>query len=598
MMRSLTLALALAALAPLAAQEPRALRPLDLAALAHDTPGLDVRPDKVWTPPGVANALLVEAPKIDGAGEATLEVRVETPFGALIHEVSQKAVSGTNRVAMPPLKEEGGFLAKVELRRAGKVSARGHAALSVVRNIADDLRYGFFASFEKVRGDYDAKADMLARLHVNAVEYYDYFPAHGYYAPREVEYRFEPFGKLSNALDIQRKINAGHRRGILSLAYVAAYAASKSIYDKCPDPMTDDRGVPKIFNGQLMPEDQADREGKPKWFWIMNVDRGSQWNRYIMAEFRRTLDNAPGDLVSFDGFEIDTYGDADDSKFYAKDSRRNGQPLRDVLRDFVSDVRTLTRSVKPYGLVSFNSVNEFGVKQMVGVTDFLFLEIWRSHADSLERLVEICYSHRAPRRQRVVLKLYPADMDPKRSTWPASTLRRVLGATMTGAGSLMVAGEPDEEKEEMHALNSLYYPDHQPLSRENEGILRDYYRYDALLYGYTHGSGVVNSGIEVSSPGCITRSYGVPGRRAFVVQFLNIGYDKLWASKNPLPDSLRNKEISFHLPAGVKLREAWFGSPDTPELQVPAKIDFDQSGTLVRTLLPKLRVHGTLIFFY
>jgi hypothetical protein len=94
-----------------------------------------------------------------------------------------------------------------------------------------------------------------------------------------------------------------------------------------------------------------------------------------MAEFGRALDSKPGDFVSFDGFEIDTYGDSDHARFYAKGSRRNGDLLRDVLRDFVGDVQTLTRKIKPQGLVSFNSVNEFGVEQMYDVTDFLFLEI-------------------------------------------------------------------------------------------------------------------------------------------------------------------------------------------------------------------------------
>ncbi|MGH6755023.1 MAG: glycoside hydrolase family 66 protein, partial [Bradyrhizobium sp.] len=329
--RSLVLALALVAgITLFAAQKTSPTIGPGPNAPVNETPHLDVRADKVWVPPGCANELLVTVPKLEDSEDTRLEVRLETPFGVLLHAASQKAAGGANRIPVPPSKEEGGFLARISLVRGKKVSARGEAVLSVVRKPADDLRYGFFASFTKAGGDYDAKADMLARLHVNAVEYYDYFPAHGYYAPREQEYRFEPFGRPASATDIQRKIEAGHRRGILSLAYVAAYAASKSIYQKCPDPMTDERGVPKIFNGQLMPEDQADREGKPKWFWIMNVDRGSRWNQYIMGEFRRTIDNAPGDLVSFDGFEIDTYGDSADAKFYAKGSRRNGQPLSDV----------------------------------------------------------------------------------------------------------------------------------------------------------------------------------------------------------------------------------------------------------------------------
>jgi hypothetical protein len=94
-------------------------------------------------------------------------------------------------------------------------------------------------------------------------------------------------------------------------------------------------------------------------------------------------------------------------------AKRNGDLLSEVLRDFVRDVQMLTHKIKPHALVSFNSVNEFGVEQMYDVTDFLFLEIWRGHTDKLEDLVDICFRHRAPRSQRVILKVYPADMSPR-----------------------------------------------------------------------------------------------------------------------------------------------------------------------------------------
>jgi dextranase len=446
--------------------------------------------------------------------------------------------------------------------------------------------------------NYDAKAAMLANLHINAVEFYDYFPGHGYYAPREAQYRFEPFGTQINALDIQRKIQAGHKRNILSLAYVAAYAASESIYRQHPYPMTDNRGIPKIFNGGIMTEDEADRQKKAKWFWLMNVADDSPWHKYIMSEFGRALDDAPGDLVSFDGFEIDTYGDSADSRFYAANSRRNGDLLSEVLRDFVRDVQTLTHKSKRHGLVSFNSVNEFGVEQMYDVTDFLFLEIWRGHTDKIEDLVDICFRHRAPRSQRVVLKLYPADMDPGHTSWPAGTLRRVLGATMTGAGSLMVVGEPDESKNEMHALNTLYYPDHRPLPSGNTELLRDYYRHDALLLGYTHGHDVVNTNLEYSVPDCITRTFAAPAKYSLVVQLLHTGHEKRWSAHAPLPSPILNSEVSLDLPAGVAPRRVYFASPDVPALQTPVEIDFEVTDGRLRTVLPELQVHGTLVLQY
>lgn len=581
------------------AKPQRVLKPF-LAPAASPTEkiaALDVRFEKTWVRPDQANALLLAVEQNVPPG-ARLNLEIRTPFGGRIHASSQPHKNGENRIPVPALKREGGFVAQVTLLQEGRIVARGETVLTVVRNVADDLRYGFFTSFGRMGEDYNAKAAMLARLHVNAVEYYDYFPGHGYYAPREAQYKFEPFGISINALDVQRKIEAGHKRNILSLAYVAAYAASESVYRQHPYPMTDSHGIPKVYNGSIMSAEEADRQNKPKWFWLMNVADDSPWHTYIMSEFQRVLDDAPGDLVSFDGFEIDTYGDNADTRFYATGSRRNGDLLSDVLRDFVRDVQSLTHKEKPHGLVSFNSVNEFGVEQMYDVTDFLFLEIWRGHTDRLENLVDICFYHRAPRSQRVILKVYPADMNPKHTVWPAGALRRVLGATMTGAGSLMVVGEPDESKGEMHALNTLYYPDHRPIPPDNEALLRDYYRHDALLLGYTHGRAVVNTDLEQPVPDCITRTYAAPEKRALVVQLLHTGTEKRWSVEAPLPAPKVNTEVLFDLPGGVAPRNVLFASPDVPALHTPIKLDFEVADGKLRTLLPELQVHGTLILQY
>ena len=576
----------------------RALKTFSPTTESVDAAPLDVRPEKVWVRPGDPNVLIVTADRVGEATEGRLDLQIETPFGEVVSTSTQAWKGGENRLPVPPIAVEGGYLARVTFSTPGGPAAKGEAVLPVVRNVADDLRYGFFATYGDTADNYAAKAALLASLHINAVEFYDYFPAHGYYAPKESKYRFEPFGIAINAVDIQRKIAAGHERNILSIAYIAAYAASESVYRKFPFPMTDEKGSPKIFNGEIMSEEKADRGGKPKWFWLMNVAGDSPWHAHMMDELRRALDDDPADLVSFDGFEIDTYGDSPDTKFYAQGSRRNGDPLRDVLHDFVRDVSSLTHEVKPGGLVSFNSVNEFGVEQMYDVTDFLFLEIWRFHSDQLGALVDICVQNRAARRQRVVLKIYPADMQPKQSAWPANALRRVLGAAMTGGGSLMVAGEPDEKTGTMHGLNTMFYPDHQPMPAGNEELLRAYYRHDAMLLGYTHGRDVFNTDLQVSLPGCITRTFAAPKNRALVVQFLHYGDNSKWSSDAPPPTPMVNQEVSVPLPDGIAPKAVYYASPDVSALKNPVRLDFDTTGGTLRTSLPELQIHGTLILRY
>ncbi len=578
--------------------DPKPLHALKLFRPSVGAKTLDVRADQVWVRPDQPNSVRVSLGPEAGQPGVGLSVIILTPFGEGVYKTSQKAKRGENRLLIPALAREGGYLARVTLSRAAHTIQQGETVLSVVKNVADDLRYGFYASYGKVGQDYDARAALLARFHVNAVEFYDYFPAHGYYAPREPQYRFGPFNVAIDARDVQRKIDAGHKRNILSLAYVAAYAASESVYRAHPDPMTDANGVPKVFNGQIMTQTEADRQNKPKWFWLMDVAAGSPWHDYILGEFGRALDNSPNDLVSFDGFEMDTYGDAPDTKFYANGSKRNGDLLTDVLHDFVGDVQSLTHRTKPQGLVSFNSVNEFGVEKMYDVTDFLFLEIWDFYTQDLEDLVDICFRNRAPRSQRVILKVYPATMRPGKKSWPADPLRRVLGATMTGAGSLMAVGEPDAGGDTMHALQTLYYPDHQPLSAVDEQILRDYYGFDALLYGYTHGKDVVNTDVYNPVAGCVTRTYAAPAKHSLVVQVLNVGTEKRWTVDAPAPAPRVDSEVTLELPGGAAPRAVYFASPDVPALRTPVSLDFDAQGGRLRTRLPEMRVHGTLVLQY
>jgi len=558
-------------------------------------PGLVLRAEKVWVRPSEPNAIrLGEVPE-----GSTVELAIRTPLGKTVHQSTRQTTAGENKIPVPPLEAEGGFLAEMVLKNPDGTSQSGSLVLTSVQNVADDLRYGFYASYGSAEGDYAAKADMLAGLHVNAMEFYDYFPAHGIYAPTEEAYAFEPFGIPINGLDIKRKIDAGHERNILAIAYVAAYAASESVYRKHPHPMTDAAGTPKIFSyGQVLTEAEADRLGKPKWFWLMNVADDSPWHQYILGEFVRAMDGSPGDIVSFDGFEIDTYGDSPDTRFHAAGSRRDGDRLSEVLKDFVGDIQKVVRDTKPHGLVSFNSINEFGAAEMVDVTDFLFMEIWRFYTTQLNELVDICHRNRAARNQRVVLKLYPVDMETKQTAWPPGTLAKILGATMTGGGSLMVVGEPDEQNKVVRGLNSMFYPDHQPLVSGNEELIRAYYRHDAMWLGFTHGKGVHNTRIDAKAEGCTTRTYAAPEHESLVVQLFRPGSDDRWTSGAPMPEPATDLKVTVPVPGGARPSRLIYTSPDHPRLADPVEIPFEMEGGDLVAILPELRVHGTLVLAY
>ena len=576
--------------------EPRsypALRP-------PSPPRLSLETVRTWVQPGQAHELRVAAPEgLAGEQVHPLELIFYAPTG---EETGRQSLSWNGQAktfALPPKTTEGAQRLELIWGDAQNPCAIGEIVLTTVARVVDDLRYGFFTDYRPgAEVNAAGQAGMLARLGINAVEFYDYFPAHGIYAPTEKEYKYEPFGIPISGDIVRQKIQASQQRGILSLAYVAAYAASESVYRKHPHPMTDEKGVPKIFNGDIMTETEADRQKKPKWFWLMNVADDSPWQAHVMGEFRRALDDSPADLFSFDGFEIDSYGDKPDTRFFAQGSRRNGDLLVDVLHDFVGQVQRLTHEAKPEGLVSFNSVNEFGAELMKDVTDFQFLEIWRFYTDELEELVDICLRQREPRQQRVILKLYPADMQPKQTSWPPGTLARILGATMTGAGSLMVGGEPDEKNLTMHGLNSLFYPEHTAVRSGNHELLAAYYRHDALLYGYTHGPKVIHVPLDIPFSDGLTRTFAAQDRQTLTIQILRLGPDRRWSSPMPWPEPLREARLEIPKIAGVVPRRILFCSPDATGFAHPTPVKWEDKGATLLVALPPFCVHATLLLQY
>jgi len=358
--------------------------------------------------------------------------------------------------------------------------------------------------------------------------------------------------------------------------------------------MLDSRGVPKVFTGSILPEDEADKLKKDKWFYLMNIGADSRWRKHILGEFGRTLDQSDPKAIAFDGLEMDTYGDSDSTTFYAHGTHDNGKPLRSLLQAFVNEVRERAHGVNPNALVSFNSVNEFAADEMNPITDFAFYEIWRGYCNSLEGLADICFDRRGAKGQRVILKLYPADIRSPKSSWPSAILARIMAAAMVGGGSLMVAGEPDPTANVMHGLNTLYYPDHQALSESASDVVRDYNRLDALSYGLTHGDGVKNTELEATINHGFARTYLVPGRRAIVVAYLLESGEQAW-DREGTNALLTNATLTLPLPSTAAPAKVLQLLPGKLE---PTPIRFDSKKSSLRARFKSSKPYGVLIFCY
>jgi hypothetical protein len=369
------------------------------------------------------------------------------------------------------------------------------------------------------------------------------------------------------------------------------------VFEEFPYPMTNAEGEPLHFNGSIKPLAEVRANDEREWFWMMAIAPDSPWREELLRELRATLSDEPGDFVDFDGFEIDSYGDPAGARYYAAGSAYSGRPLSDVLAGLIGEIRAMARGVRPIAPVSFNCVNEFGIDQMIPATDFLFIENWAAHKSSIEDTIDIAFRHRAKARQRVVLKMYPADAgfdDPP--YFPVDHLRLMMGLCIAGGGSLMIVGEPNETTGELHALHTLYYPDNVALPTENTAIVRAYNAFDAMLYGYQHGPGVEN----VVADDAI--GWGDVAARAFrnergdlTVTLLRHDGHARWDAEFERGAPLEDIEIALALPDGMAVRETLFASPDDAEFSVPRPLDFEVIDGHVRLLLPRLDVLGAVV---
>lgn len=555
----------------------------------------DIRIARTWIRPDESHEVGFTISRESESERVPFHVRYTRDF--IDWEVRDLAMSDrTTTVTIPGFGWEKPILVEAILGGPDKPSDREILVLPVVTNPSDDLRYGFYSNWDRVANNYARKSEMLADLLLNAMEYYDYFPAHGKYAPTEEVYEFDPFfGRKIHARDIKNKIESDRERGILAIAYVAAYAASASVYREHPYPMTTKEGIPRVFNGRVLPETEADEKGERKWFWLMAIARDTPWYTYIMEEFRRTLTDEPGDLVAFDGFEIDSYGHAERDRYYSIGSEHSGRLLADVIAEFIEDVWRMSHEVKEDAAVSFNCVCEFGIDRMYEITDFLFVENWVGCKAGIEETVDICYRHREATRQRAVLKMYPPDAgfrDP--AYFPPDNLRMMLGMCITGGGSLMIVGEPNERTGQMHALNTLYYPSNVALPSENVEIIRRYNQFDAMLYGYNHGRMVKNYETTFYMPGCVSRAFENESG-AITVMLLNNGKQMTWDSLRKEVVPLRDVVAAINVPSCRKIARVLFASPDDEKWLIPVELDFEQKEGYVRVLVPELHTLGAII---
>jgi dextranase len=386
--------------------------------------------------------------------------------------VATAAVQRRRRIVAFPPQEAGGF--GLELRRDGRLLAG--SALDVLEHPCSRLRYGFVSRFEP-RRDTRPLVEHARRLHLNAIQLYDWMYRHARLLPPRSVFE-DPLGRRLSLATVRRVVGGLERAGSMALGYAAVYAVGQTEWAQWED------------EALLRPDGQPWHLGDE---FLRLVDpAGPRW----LAHLARELEGAQSE-VGFAGFHLDQYG-------WPKRARRADGAQVELARGFVQLIERL-RAELPSARLIFNNVNAFPVWATAATPqDAVYVEVWPPH-DRLEHLAQLIVDTRclAPGKP-VILAAYLSVFARAAETVALRAARLAMAVIFSHGGSHLLCGEDGA------VLTDPYYPNHHLLGPRGRQMMRRWYdfavRYGDLLYAdeaidVTRSSlGGINEDLRVEGP--------------------------------------------------------------------------------------------------
>jgi dextranase len=322
-------------------------------------------------------------------------------------------------------------------------------ATSALDVLADPLarpRYGFVSHYEPGRKT-GGVADNVRRLHLNAVQFYDWMYRHADLLPPDDEFT-DALGQTVSLETVRRLATAVRAAGSLPLGYAAVYAAGRDEW-----PAWQSEG---LYRADGTPWTLGDD-------FLWNVDPTSErWLDHFGRDLERALE------VGFAGFHLDQYGAP------KRALRYDGSDV-DLADAFPLLIDRLAERL-PAALLIFNNVNDFPVWSTAHANqDAIYIEVWPPH-ERLEHLAELVAKARALAPAKpVILAAYLSSYT---SDEQAANLaeRLQLATVFSHGGSALLHGE------EQAVLTEAYYVRHTQLDGKSRDAARRYYDF-AVRYG-------------------------------------------------------------------------------------------------------------------
>lgn len=502
--------------------------------------------------------------------------------------VQEKAAAPAVRFLFPPEEETDclqGYLAEATLLSGEGVLARAHTACDRAAGWQCAPRYGFLSDFGKEERDDDRDVLAMNRLHLNAVQFYDWMYRHDDFFPPENESdEFQDvMGRRSSMETVRRKIDLLHRHHMKAFAYGAVYGAEDYADAHPACALRNDRREPMRFIDRIT---------------LMDIHRTCEWHRHILDEYRKAV------RFGFDGIHMDQYGSPKEA-WGLENGKFVLRRLRDDFPALIDDVR----AALPESGIIFNAVNDWPVDAVAGSgQDCVYIEVWPPNDTyrDLNRLISDAKKY-APSKQ-VVLAAYLRPYGERAGADPRGcTARLTMAAIFSSGGFHLLLGERNG------VLTEAYYPNHHRLcSAEGAEVFRCWYdfitAYEELLFlpGLIDDTRTCAGGINTeyrfsgasfsveAEPGSVWTQvkHGRDYRVIHLVNFTGIG-NMNWNEAHPsMPDPVRGITVETRIPE--ETGEVVLASPDLDHgmgmpLGFTREIG-DDGAAVVRFTVPELRI--------
>jgi dextranase len=422
---------------------------------------------------------------------------------------------------------------------------RATSALDVLDDPFDRPRYGFLADFAPGR-ELGAVVDTARRLHLNAIQLYDWMYRHASLLPPQDEFD-DPLGRRLSLTTVRDATARLRTAGVATLAYAAVYAVGREAWPAWER------------------EALARADGTP-WRlgedFLRIVDPSSEtWLAHLSAE----LAGARAAL-GVDGFHLDQYG-------WPKRALRRDGTLVDLADAFPRLIDRLAAAL-PNATLLFNNVNGFPYWRTAASRQAaVYIEVWPPH-DTIDDLAELVTRARLLRAGRPpILAAYLTTYRAAPARQADATAALLMATVFAHGGSHLLLGEDGR------ALVDPYYPRNHVLDDESLAFFRRWYdfavRYGDLLFDpagvdvTTSFSGGINEEVRVDGhpagtrpePGTVwVRVVATPA--GLVVHLIDLLEEPtlLWDTPRAQPPPAAGLTLAVQEPLGGE--QAFLLSPD------------------------------------